>query len=386
MSESDEIGIEQFFRRLGRGVNDGSIRKEDLAHLLADVLGLAAWSEARPSRNTGASSSITIDNNKQFWSASLHEGQRLTLDGFHVTAWVPSSPGRYHSSEAANARHIARQYWSGGEYLPLGKENMILGGVGSVRLSAKSMRGEQVHLLGGSSSGITHEGIPLAIPFDVGEPILACISEDGGILASLSGTVGVLPDIVHLNYGLHVPRRYVFVDRIHVRRKSKQAELLGTVSIAFASAYGNHDGGHSANVRERGESGLQKAWCFASFNPASEEKLRRAAQWMQEYVLRHSRISANAPPILSDFDEHACHFDLPTEFTLADVFARTIDLARVHDYERYLQFTLNIINSNVGAIAAGPQARAVGFVQPDGFAGSGNSPRHPTPPRKKGAE
>jgi hypothetical protein len=49
------------------------------------------------------------------------------------------------------------------EYLPLGKLEMILGGVGSLRLASRPNGNKTIHILGLSSNGVSHEGIPVTV-------------------------------------------------------------------------------------------------------------------------------------------------------------------------------------------------------------------------------
>src|SRR5258707_281069 len=92
----------------------------------------------------------------------------VSLKGFALTEWVPFAPGRYYTSQAIHDREFALQFVSRerDEYTPNGKISMVRGGIGTIRLAGKELAGHATYFLGASSSGITHQGIPIALTSD----------------------------------------------------------------------------------------------------------------------------------------------------------------------------------------------------------------------------
>lgn len=107
---------------------------------LADILGLSFIKNIVPRFKVNRDFDYKIySDNVAFWEdmqkGQLREGQQIALSEFHIMEWMPYAPDRYHLPESAKAREQAKQYfsWTNNEYLPLGKENMVLGGIGSVK-------------------------------------------------------------------------------------------------------------------------------------------------------------------------------------------------------------------------------------------------------------
>jgi hypothetical protein len=94
-----------------------------------------------------------------------YDGRRIRVKDFTLLEWIPLSPGRYFTDAAAKKRDAAKSFYArvNREFLPLGKLEMILGGVGSLRLGSRSAGRDAVHVVGLSSSGASHEGIPAVL-------------------------------------------------------------------------------------------------------------------------------------------------------------------------------------------------------------------------------
>jgi hypothetical protein len=136
------------------------VSRKDLVNLLADALNLVIYKDSS-FREIESTVNHTYADNRSFWNDALDDkvvqGMRIRLQGFHVTQWLPSSPGRYYTADAVQSRERAQSYLSrrhenSVEYLPLGKGLMVLGGVGSVRLGARTVNSETVYPLGASST------------------------------------------------------------------------------------------------------------------------------------------------------------------------------------------------------------------------------------------
>jgi hypothetical protein len=140
-----------------------------------------------------------LTSNEEYWALvrhdRLYEGAPVRLSGFHLTEWVPLTPGRFHSPEAARARDLARYHIDsvdplrGVGYLPQGKRSMTKGGIGTVRLPALDLHGRPLRVLAATSDGVCHSGVPLVLGADQYESVIPQIRERGGVVADVSGVM-----------------------------------------------------------------------------------------------------------------------------------------------------------------------------------------------------
>ena len=166
---------------------------DDFVEKLAELLGLRPIvADLGPGQHS-SSNPLRFESNADLWNAlntgRAREGQRVYLHNFAVLEWIPLAPGRYFTKDAEEARTRAKEYfsWTSGEYLPLGKAEMILGGVGSVRLSSVQVNGKDHFLLGASSTGVSHQGIIVAIPSELFDSAAELLVTKGGFCASIGG-------------------------------------------------------------------------------------------------------------------------------------------------------------------------------------------------------
>lgn len=201
---------------------DLAIRKEEFVNLFADMFDTLLYKELR---TPPFSQSIdrTYTDNRTFWNEALSglhfESMRVRLEGFHLTEWLPSAPGRYFTLDAKASREEARNSIipDGSEYDPHGKESMVLGGVGSVRLKSKYIGSYNTYFLGASSTGISHQGIPVALRETEYRQVIQEIKENGGCLTNLIGTLQILPAFLSLiHYDRKVPRYCLIIESIEV--------------------------------------------------------------------------------------------------------------------------------------------------------------------------
>jgi len=314
-----------------QGGNDGGMRPVDVDASFRDFLALSRFPKAKQVGDPGASDYLSIDSNSAFWCAAhnAYEGQRVLLRSFVVTEWLPSAPGRFFTPEAAQRRRKAAGMWApmGGEYLPLGKLQMILGGIGSVRLSAKQTDLGRRHFLGASKNGISHQGIPLSLSEDQYREIAPRLRGMGACLCDVIGTVQVVPhEVGAVAYDRGIPKYIIAVTDLEIDRKTPRAEV--SVSIIYRGAALEHQ------IDRKDDTAL--GWSFIKFNPAKNlgpnGSLKQATDWLQQYAKRHSVIPD--PPILCDFDEISEHFDMPVDFRIADLFRGDLDARIVEKYSR----------------------------------------------------
>jgi len=234
----------------------GYLEKSVLDELIADALDEYLYKQVQL-QPLSHLFNATYTDNSTFWNKTLEgkhhfQGMRVRLQGFHLTEWMPSSPGRYYTHEAQASREQAG-YYRGSEmreYKPDGKRFMVFGGIGSVRLAANLSN--NTYFLGASSTGITHQGIPVILQEQQYLQIIQIIKNHGGCFTNLVGTLQIFPPHRRLiQYPQKIEKYYLALKSVEVIRPSRNDELLATVSIAFQ--------------RRSGDIG-DKGWSFCSFN------------------------------------------------------------------------------------------------------------------------
>lgn len=306
----------EFSNFKGRSQNLYSIDGE----LLVDALDVGLFGSLDP-ESPSVSRKISYHKNQQFWedvlSGKLQHGDTIELMDFNLLEWLPSNPGKYHTPEAKYYRKEALTYASKtrNEFIPHGKKEMILGGVGSVRLAPRSIRSGEVTYFGATSNGISHQGIPVIAPSYECINILRAIKAYGGVVCNIVGSLWPLPlQDSPLKFARGIPKYYLFADQIKVVNRSRSSDLLVSVSITYVDR---------RYVRD-------SQWSFASFNPANGEKgLHASVDWLKEYVLRYKGEDRS---ILGDFDELYSHFDTPIEFELKSILEGRYSHERLEYY------------------------------------------------------
>lgn len=319
----------------------GSVHiKRAFGDAIADVFNTLVYKKLALSSPVQAQDEVdrTYTTNKTFWEESLNgrhfESMRINLRGFHLTEWIPSSPGRYYMPDAARNRRMANDFLSSDVrevYAPRGKDEMVLGGVGSLRLRAKTIESQFTHFLGASSTGVTHQGIPLAMPDSTYRAVIQVIKEHGGCYANVYGSLRVLSlNNFMIRYWRQIPRYCLFVDDIEVIRPSSRDELIATVAIMFPTSADISSDRDRLSL-EGYDSSFKKLWSFCSFNPGMSNHLTRAVDWLNDYMQRYSNLAD--PPVLCDFDEHYSHFDNRIEFPLAQLSRGKFNMQRLDAYQ-----------------------------------------------------
>lgn len=333
-----------------KGINERRVRPADFVRLFADFFDSILY--RKPTLQT---QELEVDrkytNNQAFWEDALKgehfEEMRVHLENFNLTEWIPSAPGRYFTPEATESRMKAQQYFAPDrrEYLPLGKFAMVLGGIGSLRMGAKLVDATPTYFLCASSTGISHQGIPVAMNKDQYRDAIKLIKKHGGCVVNLTGSLRLLPTFASIiQYDREIPRYCFFTSDMDLLKPSSEDELLTSIAVMFPSCHGRVSsltrGGYTTN--------LEKMWSFCSFNPSKKDNLSSAVNWLKGYAARYSNMKN--PPILSNFDEHYRHFENPTEFSLSELFENTIDITRLNAYREYYGLTINIGEMAMGDI------------------------------------
>jgi|GEM_PF-2878076 hypothetical protein len=357
-----QINLEATLSTMFRGGNDRVVGSHDFTRLISDFFTTHLINKPKLDAPT-LSNVKEYTENELYWkdilSMALRPGMPVNLNHFHLTEWTPLSPGTYFTDNARSSRERAQRYISKerDEYLPIGKEYLVLGGVGSVRLLPREFLSNRIYFLSASSSGVCHQGIPIITHESEYRKVINDIVDTGGCVANIEGKIVESDRSGELvKCERSVPRYSFFAETISPIRKSKPNELLTTVAIMFPSGY------HSAKGTEIEYNGyktrLKKSWTFYSFRPAKRQRnLETAVDWLIDYAERYSGLYN--PPILSDFDEHIQHFPNPIEFPVRDVANRKIDLKLLNIYGDFHDFHVdeqiikkksqnNVSHSNIG--------------------------------------
>ena len=333
--DENDREVERFFdihSALPHG-NRYPVRRHELVKLLADSLNLVIYQSAVVTEETLHRVDRLYRDNRSFWLATqtgdLVQGMRIHLQEFHLTQWIPSAPGRYYTSDAISSRRRAQHYLDRNlrEYLPLGKELMVLGGVGSVRLGERHIGTDTFYILGATSSGVSHQGIPVMLSEDEYHKVIPFLRNGGGCIVNLTGRLRVFPTReLLINYDRQIPRYIIYAENVDVVQESHR--LLVTVALTFsrreADIYYSRDFPN-------------KYWAFCSFDPITQN-VDAAVEWLEDYALRYF----HSNEILNDFDELYQHFNsVSVEFPIGNVLSGNINLSNLRAYQSSLHFHIN---------------------------------------------
>lgn len=268
------------------------------------------WKSGRPPRLRRADA---VTSNEEYWDRvrrdRLYEGAPVRLSGFYLTEWVPLTPGRFFSPGADSTRAMARYHWDtvdpvrGDVYLPLGKTSMIQGGIGTVRLPPLDVPGGSLRVLGATSDGVCHSGVPLVLGGELYGSVVSQIRERGGLMADVSGVMRLIPEVVKH----HTERLVLDVTDIRPRRTPvSPTSVEATACIAF----------YTSAEREAPD-----AYSYITFRPGLDGALETAVEWLDGYARRFSE--DDSPRIVGDFDAYHDHFpnvEIPLDNVMRGVF------------------------------------------------------------------
>lgn len=257
--------------------------------------------------------------NNELWEAILLERvrapMRVVLDSFFLFEWMPRSPGLFYTPDAVRARREAARYIMKVDegmvvYSPKGKQSMLDGGLGCLRLKPVG----DLWFLGASSTATAHEGIPIAMDDDLYQSCIDEIAERGALVRDVHGQLTFMPEELERLYTDYreVPKVYLRVTELRKPTHPQSRSTAGlTVSVAasFEGTWEERRGVYAT---------------YASLNPGAPDSFRETVEWLeQDYVRRmHDGI------ILTDFDQQRSHF-ANAPFSLAKVMAGTLQPAEV---------------------------------------------------------
>jgi hypothetical protein len=326
----------------------------------------------------------TFYQNNTLWEAavtakSLHHGRRIRLDSFFIFEWVPRAPGLYWTPEAKFARAEAKQRIIKIDqgrvvYSPYGKQSMLDGGIGNIRLNPLVVHGNELMFMSASANGVCHQGFPIAVSPDLYTQIIDEIRDRGAVVRTLVGRVRLIPkELTDLYAGyIAVPKLYLQVEEATqpFQRKSRTIEDFEiSVAVSFQGVVEKKPGIYAT---------------YVTFDPSTPASFDEAINWMRdEYV--HSYEGR----ILTDFDEQENHF-LEARFSLRKVMQLDLQEADFNSIGVYIgsvhqfittqqliqeQTNYNALGGNIGAF--GKNARATNVTQIERSQAK-SSPRQPS--------
>jgi len=365
------------------GSNQQHVRDRDVVSLLSDYLELALLKQAK-AKAIEPHTDREFVSNAGFWAEALQNqlyvGQVIRLRHFKVLEWIPTSPGLFHTEHAKWERETAmKSHYQQSEdqdhppaytkpkkeegiieLLPSGKIGMIKGGYGSLRVAPKVANKELQYILGASSSGVSHEGIPITLKEHQYTQIISAIKEGRVPLVNLVGRIMILPSElspIKLVFDREVPKYYLDVEAITVRGYGPTGSALISVAITYGS---RADFGRARSF----------SYSFCSFMPSGKnEELKSAVVWLKDYAVRYSQ--EKDPLIVGDFDEQFDHFD-DVSFPIKEIANGRIPLDKLNLFKDLFNLHINelfmgdknIFNqSTIGAVGSHATAKGNTFQQ-----------------------
>lgn len=347
------------------------VEQRDLIDFLKNHLDTYLYSQKSLEKPSESKPDKIFNTNILFWQSVLgnkcYPEQVIRLEGFHLIEWIPIAPGLFHTSDAQwNRREAQRNAvrlleensigptwvpsivnvssFEGNplfknilktlktnpgkkvviEYNPDGKESMIKGGIGSVRLASKVINGSEKYILGATSTGVSHEGIPLIIETGLYQKVISKIKECGGYYVNLIGRLKIIPkDLSIIKAYNEVTRFCIYVEDIEYIKPSNKEDLMSSIAVSYYSS----------------NSFADKRLSFCSFTPDKKDsELIGAVNWLQEYAIKYS--STKNPIVEGDFDEFKQHFD-QVDFPIVDVSNGKMSKETLLKYREFFHFQIN---------------------------------------------
>ncbi len=315
-----------------------------------------------PVRQSRALPDRTFGSNESLWQAllppqeSLRANVTARLDNFFLFEWFPRSPGLFHTTDGRQAREMAENFRkrvpvprflpahklrqdgdssSDREFLeifdPYGKVSMLKGGIGCIRLRSKAVESGEVWFMSASSSGIAHEGFPVAVPDHLYQKYIEDIRTFGALRCDLTGKLRFLPEsMLELFRGYRgVPQLYLLVEELKQRPNRQALDLLVTVGVSFLSGF----------------EGAQKMDAsYATFDPSTTDSVSETAVWLEEVYVK----GLYSGSVVTDFDEQMARFASAT-FSLNALMRNELNRAAVQTFVD----TVNIYGGDAAGLFKG---------------------------------
>ncbi|UPJ64281.1 hypothetical protein [Bradyrhizobium sp. 191] len=307
-------------------------------------------------------------HNNSLWEAlidkRLTHGSPIDLESFFIFEWFPRSPGLYWTERGRQARAQAKarviEINKGSViYDPHGKQSMLDGGIGNIRLGPILIGSQQWILMSASSNGNCHEGFPIAISSALFREIFDEIRSRGACVRTISGQLRMIPsqlsEVYHGYTG--VPKFYLEVEDLTAPREQKSRsmeELEVSLAVSFKGTVNGKDGIYAA---------------YVTHDPSSKKSFDEQIGWMRDKYVR-----AYNGTILTDFDEQENHFPearfslkkvMSLQLTSGDFEGAGINLnvQRLISIQKFVQKESNYTVEGGSIAALGDSARATNFTQ-----------------------
>jgi hypothetical protein len=334
------------------------VYQEDALHLINTQIGTANYL-LRPQVPQPGLPDEVASTNEELWRNVLpskeayRAGMTLTLERFLLFEWLPRAPGLYFTSEGKHARKLAQGFLrqvpvprpSGTAQLdsrikdrefldvydPYGKIAMLKGGVGCIRLRPKMLEGGMFWFLSASSTGVAHEGFPVALPDSMFQRHIDRIKNKGALRCTLRGKLQFVPDAVAELYReiRRVPQLYMQVEELIPSSDHHADSQLVSVGISFLSEF----------------EGLRKMYAsYATFDSGQSGSLDETVDWLDEVYVQ----GLYGGHVITDFDEQMTRFSGAT-FSLRNIMENHLDLQQV---QTVIQ-TVNLYQADTGRLFAG---------------------------------
>lgn len=318
--------------------------------LLGAHLGTTDYLLANPTGSKPSSTGQYYETNQAVWrdiiAGHVFDGAKMSLKSFQIMDWFPRAPGLYHTSSAEFARqeafhylqnglrdspirdHAVRVNQQGGSdytliFTPEGKQSMLEGGIGSVRLKPLTIFGEPHWLMTASSDGVTHTGVPIAVPRRLYGPLLARIARAGGACATIAGELEFVPDPFSrlFDCAVMVPKLLLRVTDLEQCESNIEA-LETSVAVSFVSDY----------------QGAPKVYSgYVTFQPNVEGSFEEATSWLKKAYIEgmyHGRI-------ITDFDQTRTIFP-EAQLALSKVMSRLITRGELRETIELMHATASL--------------------------------------------
>ena len=267
-------------------------------------------------------------NDEMLWHdlrfGSLGEYGRITLNRFRLFDYVPRAPGLYHDDMARSAREEAFFYLDDrlGDaparvdaaaerdyrmvFAPQGKQSMLDGGIGCVRLRPIRVDGQVLHLMSATSSDEAHRGIPVAVDDTDYVAVNERIGIEGAVVCNMEGRLcAIPPELVDLfGNSPGCQRLYMCVDSLEVcDDASPPLHPQVSVAVSFTSDYQRRNGIYAS---------------YVTFAPGDNPSFERALTWLNDVYVE----GGYQGKIITDFDQTRSWFD-GAALSLASVMRRS---------------------------------------------------------------
>lgn len=269
----------------------------------------------------------------------LRANVHARLENSFLFEWFPRSPGLFHTADGRQARGLAENFrkrvpvprnlpthrlrQDGDEsqdrefleiFDPYGKISMLKGGIGCIRLRSKAVDAAEVWFMSASSSGIAHEGFPVAISDHVYQRYIDDIRRFGSLRCDIEGRLRFLPDsMVELFRGYRgVPQLYLLVEELRPKPRLRTCDLLVTVGVSFLSGF---------------EGPTKMYASYATFDPCLVDSVSETAVWLEDVYVK----GLYGGSVVTDFDEQMARFANAT-FSLNALMRNELNRAAVQTF------------------------------------------------------